>query len=221
MSADTPPDPDQYAQQLARQARAAGSATAWFDDLYAASEQGAAVVPWDRGGPHPLLQAWVHERAPDGRGLRALVVGTGPGHDAELLADLGYATTAFDISPTAVQAARARFPASAVDYQVADLLALPADWDLSFDLVVEIFTVQSLPPELRSEATAAVRRVVAPGGTLLVVAFVSDSSVEDGPPWPLTGTDLEAFAVDGLSRVGSALSDQGRSRVEFRRQEEG
>jgi hypothetical protein len=37
-------------------------------------------------------------------------------------------------------------------------------------LVVESLTVQSLPRQLRAAAIARVREVVAPGGTLLVIA---------------------------------------------------
>ena len=54
----------------------------------------------------------------------------------EYLASLGYPTTAFDISPAAVEQTRARFPDSAVTYDVADLLALPRGWLGGFDLVV-------------------------------------------------------------------------------------
>ena len=50
-----------------------------------------------------------------GRGL-AIVTGCGLGDDAEHVASLGYATIAFDVSPTAVAAARRRFPRSAGQY---------------------------------------------------------------------------------------------------------
>ena len=99
--------------------------TAWFEQLYAAAETGDAQVPWFRGGPNPFLEQWVRERAPEGAGRRALVIGTALGDDAEMLAGLGYAVTAFDIAPTAIERARRRFPDSDVDYRVADLLDLP------------------------------------------------------------------------------------------------
>lgn len=143
-------DPDEYSRALAAEARSTGSETEWFDELYRASEQGRAVVPWDRGHAHPLLVDWVASLPVPAPGARALVVGSGPGYDAELLSRLGFATTAFDVSPTATAAARRRFPGSAVDYRTADLLDLPADWTHAFHLVVEIFTVQALPRSLRN-----------------------------------------------------------------------
>ena len=75
-----------------------------------------------------------------GEGRRALAVGAGLGFDAEHLAALGSATTAFDVAPTAVAMARERFPGSRLDYCVADLLDLPREWEGAFDLVVEIIT---------------------------------------------------------------------------------
>ena len=133
-----------------------------------------------------------------GEGRRALVVGAGLGFDAEHLAALGFATTAFDVAPTAVAMARERVPGSAVDYRVADLLDLPREWDGAFDLVVEIITVQALPEELRAPATAAIASTVAPGGTLFVVSGIRDGAPEPGPPWPLTREQVEAFAAGGL-----------------------
>jgi SAM-dependent methyltransferase len=179
----------------------AGDPTGWFDRLYLAARSGAAVVPWDRGVAHPLVADWVTRNAGDGAGLRAIVVGTGPGYDAELLSGSGYATVAFDVAPTAVEAARARFPASAVRYVVADLLDLPEEWIEAYDLVVEVLTVQSLPDPPRAEAIGQVGRLVAPGGTLLVVAHGRpDGSPEpDGPPWPLLRAEIDAFATGGLS----------------------
>lgn len=48
---------------------------------------------------------------------------------AEHTASLGFDTTAFDVSPSAIAGVRARYPGSSVHYQTADLPAdLPADW---------------------------------------------------------------------------------------------
>jgi 2-polyprenyl-3-methyl-5-hydroxy-6-metoxy-1,4-benzoquinol methylase len=77
------------------------------------------------------------------------VVGCALGADAEHVAGLGYATTAFDVAPTAVRLARERYPASPVHYVVADLLDPPEEWTRAFDLVVEIITAQSLPEPYR------------------------------------------------------------------------
>jgi len=177
-------------------------ATGWFEPLYAAAEAGDAVVPWDSGAPSALLVEWTAARRPDGRGARAVVVGCGLGDDAEHVAALGFETVAFDIAPTAVRGALRRFPDSAVDYVVADLLELPPEWRGAFDLVVEVITVQALPDPPRARAIACVASLVAPGGTLIVISGAREAGERvEGPPWPLTRAEVEAFATGGVEAV--------------------
>ena len=137
------------------------------------------------------------------------------------MAGLGFDTLAFDVAPTAVRAARRRFPESRVDYVVADLLDPPPAWRDAFDLVVECITIQSMPVAVRAEATANVAAMVAPGGTLIVVSGVHESGgPREGPPWPLTRAEVEAFAGQGLTPVEIELvvrAGDARWRAEFRR----
>ena len=58
--------------------------------------------------------------------------------------------------------------------------------------------MQALPRSLRARATASVASFVAPGGALLVVAAAETAWGEDGPPWPLTRDEVDAFATGGL-----------------------
>jgi SAM-dependent methyltransferase len=111
---------------------------------------------------------------------------------------------AFDISKSAIESARRRFPTSPVDFRVADLLNPPAEWRQRFDLVVETYTMQSLPVRLRPTVALHIGRFVAPGGTLVVlaVAGAGDEPV-DGPPWPPSRADIESFAVEGLELVSA------------------
>jgi SAM-dependent methyltransferase len=190
---------DQRADQLARAAIAGGEPTAWFERLYAGALYGPALIPWDRDAPHPLLVDWMRSR--DGlSGRRAVVAGCGLGTDAEYLAAQGLSTTAFDISESAIRIARDRHPRSPVQYRAANALDLPADWRRSFDLVVEIYTVQSIPDPPRSGVVAAIAGLTAPGGTLLVIAAARDDDQPpaDGPPWPLLGSEVTAFAAGDL-----------------------
>jgi SAM-dependent methyltransferase len=175
----------------------------YFERLYVAAERGDAVVPWDRDVPGRFLLEWAQARGLDGDGRRAIVVGCGPGADAEYVAACGYDTVAFDVAPGAIRAARRRFPASSVQYLTADLFDLPAEWQQAFDLVVESLTVQSLPVSFHRAAIDAVAGLVAPGGTLIVVAAVRDErdGDVDGPPWPLTRAEIDAFAASGLRAV--------------------
>lgn len=170
-----------------------------FEAMYAGAEAGGAKPPWDYGAPRPQLVAWAEAQNLAGSDREALVVGCGYGADAEFLASLGYRTTAFDFAPTAIAGARRKYPASEVKYLVADVLDLPPEWQGRFDLVVESLTVQSMPPAQHSAATRRIAALVAPEGTLLVLATAREEHAEvDGPPWPLTRAEVEAFADGDL-----------------------
>jgi SAM-dependent methyltransferase len=219
------------ARYLAAQAAASGDPVGWFETLYAEAGAGRAVVPWDDGQPNPHLTEWAKtaaERGIVGPGRRALVVGCGVCDDPGFLASLGCQVTAFDVSPSAVAEARRRFPRSLVDYQVADLLAPPSGWQDAFGLVAEIYTVQALYGEARTAAIQVLPRLVAPGGTLLVIARATDDQdpIRDPAlmPWPLTGRELEAMAGTRLTArsVEKFLDDEDppklRWRAEFTRE---
>ena len=141
---------------------------------------------------------WLRRRPAPPSG-RAAVVGCGYGDDAELLAAVGLDVTAFDIAPTAIARCRVRFPDSNVRYEVADVLAPPLAWRAAFDFVFEAYTVQVLPGEARAACARSIGGLVAPGGTLLVVARSRRPEDPEGlMPWPLTRDELDAFAVPGL-----------------------
>ena len=212
-------DWDERADELSAEAIGSGEPTAWFDRLYAEGAAGDVSLPWDRTEPQVLLREWVEREGIDGTGKRAIVVGCGLGADAAYLAGLGFATTGFDISETAVALATERTAGTGVDLQAADLLDLPVAWLGAFDLVVEIFTVQALPDPPRAEAIEAVAGLVAPGGTLLAIAFRYDGSepADVGPPFPLTRETMEALATDGLELARLEELPGPRWRGEYRR----
>ena len=207
------------ADELSAAAIGAGEPTAWFDRLYAAGVAGEVSMPWDRTGPQVRLEEWARATGLDGAGRRAVVVGCGLGADAAYLAGLGFATTGFDISPTAVDQAHERHADAGVDFVVGDLLDLPDAWLGAFDLVVEIFTVQALPDPPRRDAIAAVPGLVAPGGTLLAVEFRADGSQPDdqGPPFPQDRDAMLALAGDVLEVVSLEELEGPLWRLECRR----
>jgi SAM-dependent methyltransferase len=192
---------DAQAGRLAAQFVASGNPTGWFDELYSAARHHEVAMPWDREAPQWMLAQWAENNAVVGAGGSALVVGCGLGADAEYVSGLGFRVVAFDVAPSAIDIARERHPHSAVDYVVADLLASPPTWSKAFDLVVEIYTVQALPDPPRRDAIASVDDKVAPGGTLLVIAFARGDAGDDrqGPPWPLTRAEVDAFGAGGLT----------------------
>ena len=210
-------------RRLAQDELAGGRPTGWFEPLYARAGFDPTQVPWADLAPNPGLAAYAVERGLTGDGRSAVVVGCGLGDDAEALAALGFEVTAFDLSPTAIAWCRRRFPATQVHYLAADLFAPPASFAPGFGFVLEVYTVQALPPGLQADALSAVARLVAPGGTLLLISGLREGprpTLEEGPPWALTEDALAPLGAAGLEPVAVEryVDDEGsvRLRAEYR-----
>jgi len=186
-------------RELAAQYVRKGEELGWFEQLYQEGERGESVVPWGDGTPNPHLVTFWQEHRLETAGKTALVVGSGFGDDAEQLAHWGFTTTGFDISATAIEQTKKRYPHSPVSYVRADLFDPPRAWIRAFDFVLEIYTIQSFTADLRAKSIDAIARFVAPGGRLLVIARGrADEWEGTGPPWPLTREELDGFQRAGL-----------------------
>lgn len=200
-----------------------GHGPAWHDEMYRAAHGDPGKVPWATCGANPALVSWLNAEAA-GRvrpGSRAAVVGCGLGDDVIELVNRGYDAIGFDLSPTAVDWARSRFPAQASAFCVCDLLAPPTRFRHRFELVVECCTLQSLEPATREQATAALVSLLCPRGTLIAVAHGRGETelLEQvhGPPWPLTRMELtelmESVGLKPARPVDDFVDDGGHRRV--------
>ncbi len=216
-------------RQLVDDHLAAGRPTGWFEPLYGDADRDASRVPWGGQDPHPYVSDWIAHPVVPVPGGRAVVVGTGLGGDAAALHAAGYEVTAFDVAPSAVAWARDRLP-DAVDVRVADLLDLDDELVGSFDLVVEVRTVPSLPGVVRDAAMHAIASLAAPGAVVVVVTLLGTSAAAaaawEGPPWAQAPSELAAYLAGGLERVALEHPEPGGEpavevRVTFRRPPEG
>lgn len=183
--------------RLAKEFAKKGQPDDWFEEFYDRAGGDINKVYWADLEPGPHLVAYLKENAvPDGG--RAVTIGCGLGDDAEILADSGFAVTAFDISPAAIAMCRKRYPESTVDYTVADLFDHPSNWSRSFDLVYECNTIQILTGDNRARALNAMVNLVKPGGVILV-SCRSRNKGEDLDAWPLA---LDRYEIDGFVRAG-------------------
>jgi SAM-dependent methyltransferase len=186
-----------------------------FEAIYARAGDNLDAIPWAALAPQPVLVDWL-DGQPPGAGRPALIVACGVGDDAEEVSRRGYQVTAFDFVPAAIEHCRERFPGSRVDYQVADLFQLPAEWSRAFDLVVEIRTLQSLPLPQRAEAATIIAGTVRPGGQVFVHGLGRDDDEPPGTrPWPLSRRELSAFGAAGLRE--EELSDDPAGSASGRR----
>jgi SAM-dependent methyltransferase len=173
----------------------------WFEPLYAGSTKDGEGVPWANMETHPAFKTWLNNNSLTGENKSALVVGCGMGDDAIRLEDLGYQVTAFDVSESAIKFCKERFPDTSVNFIQADLLKEQNQWYRKFDFVLEIYTVQALPPKYEEELIKNISSFVAPAGQLLVIAEVGkkDRTFDNGPPWLLTPQHVGTFVACGLT----------------------
>jgi SAM-dependent methyltransferase len=173
-----------------------------FEEFYASVGSDLDRVPWARLAPQPLLLEWLDNRPPLDTEPAALVIACGLGDDAEELSRRGYQVAAFDVSATAIAWCRRRFPNSTVDYSVQDLFALAPAWRHRFDLVLEVNTVQALPPTDHPRAISVIAGTVATDGQLLVKCFGREHSEPTlTRPYPLSREELADFEVHGLTET--------------------
>jgi SAM-dependent methyltransferase len=212
------------AREIAAEFAEKGDPTGWFDALYRESAGDNTKIPWADLEPNRYLQAWAESTGLKGDGRTAIVVGCGLGDDARFLNDLGFKVTAFDISSTAIEWAKRLHKDTDIVFKTADLFEPSGGWLGAFDFVLEVYTIQPLPLEMRPRVIDAIAAFVAPGGRLLVVTRGRDDhDVPAGLPWALSRADLARFECNGLIQTdfvempGDEDTPIGRFVVEYKR----
>jgi SAM-dependent methyltransferase len=104
---------------------------------------------------------------PVGRARRAVDLGCGTGRHTALLAGRFDEVLAVDVSKPMLEFAGLRRPAPNIRYERRDLRSVTVQTDGQFDFVVSVYTLHHLPNP--GQALARIRRLVAPGGTVLLV----------------------------------------------------
>lgn len=111
-----------------------------------------------------LIGAFAEEVRADG-GLPVADLGCGPGHVTAHLAGLGLGVHGVDVSPCMVDIARRRHPELRFETGAMDALALP---DGGLGGIVAWWSILHTPPDRLPALFAEFRRVLAPGGRLLL-----------------------------------------------------
>jgi len=167
----------------------------WFEELYAQAHHNPEQIPWATQKPSHQLIEWLENNPLTGKEKpQAIVIGCGLGDDAQALTEAGYDVIAFDVSSTAINWCKQRFPDSPVDYATADIFELPPRWQQQFDLVWECRTIQALPLDVRNQVMEAVSSLAKPSATLLILTHLRDTEeAPGGPPWALSEGKLNQF----------------------------
>ena len=190
-----------------------GDVTGWFENIYKVANGNHENIFWADLEPSPYLVKWLEKELITKENKKACVIGCGVGDDAQALASFGFDVTAFDISPSAINLCKNRYPNTKVNYIVADLFDYPKEWFESFNVVYECNTIQVLPNEYRIRARVAMSSLLAKDGYILVSCRSrNEGEKEDAVPLPLTKKEMDAFVnEDKLTEISFLAYDDNQT----------
>jgi 2-heptyl-1-hydroxyquinolin-4(1H)-one methyltransferase len=150
-----------------------------------------AKPPWSLGEPQPELASLVEQGKFHGD---VLDVGCGEAAVSLYLAERGYTTVGLDLSPTAVELARAeatRRGMSNASFEVADVTSFTG-YDGRFGTIVDSTLFHSIPVESREGYQQSIVRAAAPSASYFALVFDRAALPEvPGPgPSPVTADEL-------------------------------
>jgi len=156
-------------------------------------------LPWFHAGLDPDIKKSL-DTLKLSDGAAALDLGCGPGTQALALTACGFSVTASDISRTALESAKklAESENADIDFHVDNIL--DSKLDGPFDLIIDRGVFHCFADEDHRQAyLATLRRLLAPGGILLLKCFHKDESSEMGPPGRYNETDIRGFFGHGFA----------------------
>jgi 2-heptyl-1-hydroxyquinolin-4(1H)-one methyltransferase len=147
--------------------------------------------PWSIGEPQPELAALIEAGKFHGD---VLDVGCGEAAVSLYLAERGYTTVGLDLSPTAIELARAEAAKRGLanaSFEVADISAFTG-YDGRFGTIVDSTLFHSIPVEAREGYQQSIVRAAAPGASYFVLVF-DRAGLPEGPANPVTADELHDF----------------------------
>ncbi|MBE9158104.1 methyltransferase domain-containing protein [Nodosilinea sp. LEGE 06152] len=157
------------------------SSTAWEERYQTGTPR------WDLGHPAPAFRTLL-ESADAPKPGSAIVLGAGRGHDAVWFARHGFAVTAVDFAPSAIQALQEQAQTLALQPLQRDIFDLLPEYAGQFDYAIEHTCFCAIDPSLRPAYVELVANLLVPAGELLAVFFTHQRS--GGPPFGTTAAEV-------------------------------
>jgi SAM-dependent methyltransferase len=162
-----------------------------FENAYqgTAAEMGLGTKPpWSIGEPQPEIAELIEQGKFHGE---VLDVGCGEAAVDLYLAERGFTTVGLDLSPTAIELARAEAAKRGLtnaSFEVADISAF-GGYDGRFTTIVDSTLFHSIPVELREGYQQSIVRAAAPGARYFVLVF-DRAGMSEGPINAVTEDEL-------------------------------
>lgn len=153
-------------------------------------------TPWDKGAPAPPLVDALKSNPEYFQGGVVLVPGCGRGHDCLALSKAGYQAIGLDISPAALDDARALDPRSLVDYQIKDFLVAEKEDFPEIKAIFEHTCFCAINPAQRVAYRDACVQLIPKGGYWIAIIFLTPREEDDpaiGPPFQSKVEDVKAL----------------------------
>jgi 2-heptyl-1-hydroxyquinolin-4(1H)-one methyltransferase len=144
--------------------------------------------PWSIGEPQPELAALIEQGKFHGD---VLDVGCGEAAVSLYLAERGFTTVGLDLSPTAIELAKAEAAKRGLanaSFEVADISAFTG-YDGRFGTIVDSTLFHSIPVEAREGYQQSIVRAAAPGASYYALVF-DRAGLPNGPANPVTEDEL-------------------------------
>jgi SAM-dependent methyltransferase len=159
-------------------------------------------TPWSIGEPQPELAALIEQGKFHGH---VLDVGCGEAAISLYLAARGYTTVGLDLSPTAIDLARAEAAKRGLTnatFEVADISDF-GGYDGRFGTIVDSTLFHSIPVEAREGYLRSIVRATAPEASYFVLVF-DRAAMPDGPANAVTEQELrdvvsKYWAIDEIT----------------------
>jgi SAM-dependent methyltransferase len=145
-------------------------------------------TPWEKGAPHPALVDFLAKNGPLAGEI--FVPGCGSSFDARALSTLSNHVVGIDLAPFAIAKANSFPKVGHEEYLLADLFALPAEFNRRFDLVFEHTCFCAIEPMRRAQYVETIVRLLKPGGKLIAIFFINPDHDEPGPPYGVSRAEL-------------------------------
>jgi SAM-dependent methyltransferase len=149
-----------------------------------------AKPPWSIGEPQPEIAALIEQGKFHGD---VLDVGCGEAAVDLYLAERGFTTVGLDLSPTAIELAKAEAAKRGLtnaSFAVADISAF-GGYDGRFGTIVDSTLFHSIPVEAREGYQQSIVRAAAPGASYFALVF-DRAGLPEGPANPVTEDELRA-----------------------------
>ncbi|WP_102143518.1 class I SAM-dependent methyltransferase [Mycobacterium hubeiense] len=159
-----------------------------FESAYRGEIAEMPRPPWSIGEPQPEIAALIEQGKFHGD---VLDVGCGEAAVSLYLAERGFTTVGLDLSPTAIELAKAEAARRGVtnaSFEVADISDF-GGYDGRFGTIVDSTLFHSIPVEAREGYQRSIVRAAAPGASYFVLVF-DRAGMPDGPANPVTEDEL-------------------------------